>query len=310
MQKLAGKTHPEVPPVPSRANTMAAVVLFHPEGDLLSRLERVLGQVAGLVVVSNDGESAQRLAELDATRVTCLQNATNLGLALGLNQALAHASQAGYRWCLLLDQDTLVDLDLVEGLSAVYTAHPQPHKIGLLAPNYRSPGGSRTAYPTEATWQTLETAVTSGSLLFIDAVKQVGGMREAFFIEGIDIEFSLRLRAAGLQLVASGRPLMTHGAGAAEERRLFGRTVLVGHHSPWRCFMQFRNLTWTLWRYRRLEPHWTRTALVSMLKRYCIVFLFERQRLRKVWAMLRGTFVGFAQALHTDKESGKLPAVK
>jgi hypothetical protein len=74
--------------------------------------------------------------------------------------------------------------------------------------------------------------------------------------------------------------------------------------------MQFRNLTWTMWRYRRQELRWVRVAMLSMLKRYCIVFLFERQRLRKAWAMLRGTFVGFAQAIHSDKEPGKLPAVK
>lgn len=295
---------------PTRANTAAVVVLFHPEGDLLDRLRRVLAQVESLIVVANDAEGSARLDALDADRLTYLQLGHNLGLATALNKGLALAVERGVMWCLLLDQDTIIDPDLVGALADTWEACPGRERVAMLAPNYRSPGGGRLAYPHTPMWQLLETAVTSGSLVAMAAVREVGGMREDFFIEGIDIEFSLRLRAAGLQLVASGRPLMTHGAGAAEERRLFGRTVLVGHHSPWRCFMQFRNLTWTLWRYGRQEPHWTRTALVSMLKRYCIVFLFERQRLRKAWAMLRGTFVGFAQALQTDKEPGKLPAVK
>ena len=296
---------------PSSSNTVAVVVLFHPEGDLVARLQRVLPQVSMLVAISNDGEGPASLAGLDASRLTYLQAAGNIGLAAALNQGLAQAAQRGFVWCLLLDQDTLVDDDLVSGLAESHTACPNRSTVGVLVPNYRSPGAAaRLAYPSDATWQPMETAVTSGSLVALETVRRVGGMREAFFIEGIDLEFSLRVRSAGLQLVASGRPLMTHGAGATEERRLFGRTVLVGHHPSWRCFLQFRNLAWTLRRYGRQEPHWTRVTLVSMLKRLCIVFLFERQRLRKVWAMLSGTFIGLTQASQADSRLDDLPALQ
>jgi len=282
---------------PSHDNTSAVVVLFYPEGDLLGRLKRVLPQVSRLIVLSNDGEGPQRLAGLDTTRITHIQAQGNIGLAAALNQGLSEAAKVEYAWCLLLDQDTEVDADLVAGLAETFLACPTRESVGLLAPNYRSPGGKRLAYPSDKAWQSLETAVTSGSLVAISAVHRAGGMREAFFIEGIDIEFSLRIRAAGLKLIGSGRPLMTHGAGAAEERRLFGRTVLVSHHTPWRCFMQFRNLTWTMWRYRRQEPRWVRAAMLSMVKRFILVLLFERQRFTKAWAMLRGTFAGTAQML-------------
>ncbi len=282
---------------PSHTNAAAVVVLFHPEGDLVGRLQRVLPQVARLIVLSNDGQGSQRLSGLDLAHLTHVQAPGNIGLAAALNQGLNKAAESGFTWCLLLDQDTEVDADLVTGLAETFLACPDRERIGVLAPNYRSPSGQRLAYPADTPWQTLETAVTSGSLVAISSVQRAGPMREAFFIEGIDIEFSLRIRAAGLQLIGSGRPLMTHGAGAAEERRLFGRTVLVSHHTPWRCFMQFRNLTWTMWRYRRQEPRWVRSAMLSMLKRFVLVLLFERQRFSKAWAMLRGTFVGTTQML-------------
>ena len=302
---------PLVAEVPSSSNTAAVVVLFHPEGALVARLQRVQTQVAMLVVISNDGEGHTRLAGLDVARLTHVQASGNIGLAAALNQGLAKAAHHGFAWCLLLDQDTVVDDDLVSGLAEAYTACPSRSKVGVLVPNYRSPGAAaRLAYPSDAIWQYMETAVTSGSLVALETLRRVGGMREAFFIEGIDLEFSLRVRSAGLQLVASGRPLMTHGAGAAEERRLFGRTVLVGHHPPWRCFLQFRNLAWTLRRYGRKEPHWARVTLVSILKRFCITFLFERQRLRKAWAMLSGFTVGLVQASSANNRPGDLPGLK
>jgi GT2 family glycosyltransferase len=296
---------PLVTAKPSQSNTAAVVVLFHPEGELVARLQRVMTQVAMLIVISNDGESHARLSGLDVARLTHVQAAGNIGLAAALNQGLAQAAQRGFTWCLLLDQDTLVDDDLVSGLAEVHTACSSRSTVGVLVPNYRSPGtAARLAYPSDVIWQPMETAVTSGSLVALDAVRCVGDMREAFFIEGIDVEFSLRVRSAGLQLVASGRPLMTHGAGAAEERRLFGRTVLVGHHPPWRCFLQFRNLAWTLRRYGNNEPRWARVTLLSILKRFCIIFLFERQPLRKAWAMVSGFTVGFAQGSSSINRPG------
>jgi|GEM_PF-344944 len=305
-----GSKLPLAAEAPSTLNSAAVVVLFRPEGDLIGRLHRVLSQVAWLVVISNDGGTPDRLAGLDTSKVTHVQANGNIGLAAALNIGLIHAMKRGFIWCLLLDQDTVIDEDFLAGLSDTYGACPCRDLVGILVPNYRSPAGSRLAYPSDVAWQAVETAVTSGSLVAVSALRRVGGMREAFFLEGIDLEFSLRVRAAGLQLVASSRPLMTHGAGAAQERCLFGRTVLVGHHPPWRCFLQFRNLTWTLWRYRRAEPHWTRATLVAMLKRFCIVVVFERQRVQKLWAMLRGTFVGSVQALRRDDGTGDFQAME
>lgn len=282
---------------PTCANTAAVVVLFRPEGDLSGRLRRVQGQVAWLIVVSNDGAGVDRLAELDGRKLTHVLSNGNPGLAVALNAGLRHSRERGFAWCLLVDQDTVVHEDLILGLSEAFTACPYRNKIGLLAPNYRSPGGGRIAYRQDVVWQSVATAVTSGSLLPLAAVEKLGGMREAFFIEGIDIEFCLRLRTAGMHVVATGRALMTHGAGATEERRLFGRTVLVGHHPPWRCFLQYRNLTWILVRYGGTDLRWTGLTFLNMLKRVCLVVLFERQRIEKLWAMLRGALTGVAQAL-------------
>lgn len=292
------------PHVPTVANTAAVVVLFNPDGDLLSRLGRVQNQVTRLFVISNDDRAPGRLVGLDPDRLEVVQNGRNLGLAAALNIGLERARRQGFAWCLLLDQDTVIDPDLLSGLAEVYSAYPEQEKVGVLAPNYRSLGGTRVAYRTDVSWQTLPTVVTSGSLIPLGALERTGGLREVFFIEGIDIEFCLRVRAGGLHVVASGRPLMTHGAGAAEERRLFGRTVLVGNHPPWRCYLQYRNLTWILLRYGCGELRWTGSTVVAMFKRIVLVCLFERERGAKLWAMTRGTFRGIGQALSPDPGAG------
>jgi len=287
---------------PKQVNTAAVVVLFHPEGDLIQRLECLIAQVSMLFIVVNDGLDAKRINTLNQKKIRYIDLGHNLGLASALNRGLSLAIEQGYLWCVVLDQDTIVDGNLLSGLAETWRACPYREHAVMLAPNYRSPSGSRIAYPTNSVWQFVQAPVTSGSLIYTAIIAQVGGMRENFFIEGIDIEFALRLRSFGLQVVASGLPLMTHGAGAAEERRFFGRTITVTHHSPSRYFLQYRNLAWIMRRYRKQESLWCRTAIFSMAKRCCIIILFERQRLHKLWAILNGICVGLMQAQDFGKK--------
>jgi len=167
---------------PSRSNTAGVVVLFNPEGDLSARLSLIISQVSMLTIVSNDGVGFDRLTGLDKARIRHIQALGNIGLAAALNLGITQAVQGGFTWCLLFDQDTVIDIDMLKGLSETYLACPLRDQIGILAPNYRSFSGTRCAYPTNISWQLLETAVTSGSLLSVEVLRRVGGMHEDFLL--------------------------------------------------------------------------------------------------------------------------------
>lgn len=277
---------------PTYENTSAVVVLFHPAEGFCVALRRVQDQVRQLVVVANDRGGSARLGEMDPLKLTYLEMPTNAGLGAALNQGLRHAAATGSRWCLLLDQDTVVDAGLLSGLRAVFDSYPMSQRVGLLVPNYRSRGGARLGLPTAQEWQEVRAAVTSGSLVNMPALRDIGEMREDFFIEGIDTEFCLRLRASGWKIVGSGESLMVHGAGDAQERRLFGRTVLVSHHPAWRCHLQMRNLFWTLARWGSTDVRWTLATFSAVAKRLVLIALFETHRCAKLWAMAKGAAEG------------------
>lgn len=295
---------------PSPLNVGAVIVLFHPEGDLNTRLQRVIDQTSSIVIIANDGLGADRLGPLSFDRIEYLQPTENIGLAAALNWGIESISKKGLDWCLLLDQDTLIDYGFIEGMEGVWKDCPDRKKIAILAPNYRSPTGSKLAYPSHPKWQILVTSVTSGSIISIDFFHQLGGMHEAFFIEGIDIEYSLRVQNAGFLIVASGNALMTHGAGHTEERLFFGRTILISHHDAWRRYMQLRNLTWIIWKYGSRQPCWAAGAIYSTFKQCVAILFFEENRLLKLWAIFSGVFAGssdylFKDSNHTNVERNK-----
>jgi rhamnosyltransferase len=279
---------------PSPLNTAAVVVLYHPEGDLGGRLQRLIGQISLLVIIANDGGDGQRVAAALNGRVGfryVAQN-ENIGLAAALNQGLRLAVESGAQWCLLLDQDTLVEPDLVPALGDTYALCSFRERIAILAPNYQSPLSGKLTYEKAQPYLSADTVITSGSMVRLSILPSVGFMMEPFFIEGIDLEFSLRVRKAGFAIVASGRPLMIHGAGRCDERRLGRRTVLVANHPPWRYYFQFRNVSWILWHYAGFDCKWALKTIVGLGKKLVLILLFERQRIKKICAIATGLFHG------------------
>ena len=270
------------------------IVVYHPEGDFLGRFETVGDEVAHVVFVLNDGLPASRIEAARVSSHSTVFNPSNRGLGCALNQGIAEALGLGFEWVLLLDQDTTVLPGLVEGLANVYDAVAPKGDIGQLVANYRNPLGERVAYDADKLSQEVPTAVTSGSLVPLARVRQVGGMKESFFIEGIDLEFCLRLRSHGYRIYASGKVLMLHGAGQSEPRRFLGRTVLVGHHAPWRVRLQLRNLVWTLLRYGAVDWAWTANTVMAIVKKLVLIVTFEADRTQKCWAALLGMSEGLA----------------
>jgi len=284
---------------PTISNTVAIIVFYHPDGGIGERLRRVQSQVSWLIIVSNDDGACDYLSALDLHGLTYIQNPSNVGVGAALNRGLLEARAMGFAWGLLLDQDSSLDDEFMRVMAQTYAACPVQDKVAIVAANYRSPCGARVAYRTNVSWQNIPAAVTSGSLVRLAVIERVGGMCESYFIEAIDTEFCLRVRAGGMHVIASGRPVMTHGGGTSEERRIFGRTVLVGHHTAPRYFLQYRNLTCTLLHYGRGEPEWMIWTLLAMIKRIILVSLFEGHRLAKLRAMVSGVVAGITLKVGT-----------
>lgn len=279
---------------PARDRTAAVVVTHHPDEGLWARLDRVIPQVGAVIVVDNGPAGVTQLGSVPPG-VIVIPNGRNLGIATALNQGARRAIDLGYSWILTLDQDSVVDGDLVDSLAAIYAMYPQSSKVGLLSANSRSPVSGRVA--RRCPWDSqphLEctTAITSGSLISLAAYTTVGPFRDDFFIEGVDLEYCLRLRRHGYRIISSCRPLMTHAAGAREEVRFLGRTILVANHAPRRYYYLMRNFTRIVRTYFRYEPRWVVAATVGVVKMVVRVALFERDRREKFVALLRGLLDG------------------
>ncbi|MFH0764962.1 MAG: glycosyltransferase [Calditrichota bacterium] len=179
--------------------------------------------------------------------VQYIANAANLGFSCANNQALARA--AG-RYLLILNPDTLLGEDSLEALVAYLESHP---RVGALGPKILTRDGgfdvtSKRGFPTpwvafcrlsglaflfpqtkifgrynllylnpDDAW---EVDALAGSCMLVrrETYQQVGGFDEDFFMFGEDIDWSVRIKAAGWEVHYAPVTKIVHFKGESTRR--------------------------------------------------------------------------------------------
>jgi len=300
-------------PIPSiRLRSGAVVVTFNPPDGLRQRLRAARAEVDRLVIVDNGSDVAVQ-DELDALaadpQVQVLRLGRNLGLAEAQNRGVQALIEAGAQWVLLLDHDSEPEPGMVTAMIAAAERHESPSRIGILAPwvvhhhapvrwrwpsqGSRPPGFFRFLFADSMTAPAqVDFAIASGMLIRREAWAAAGPMRADFFIDGIDTEYCLRVRASGFLVLAVPQARLSHHLGETEQRKLLGVDAFPTHHSPLRHYYIARNRFHVLRAHGRRFPSWVGFEIASASKLAVKVICFERDRPAKLGMMLRGTWDG------------------
>lgn len=236
--------------VPPMRPIHAILITYHPSDRVLNTVRDAAEQADHVIVVDNSStESARNLLTQafapHTDRFTLIFNPVNLGVAAALNIGMRTAQVGKAHWVLTLDQDSRLTSGMVAALIAAWEAMPreQRSQIGVLAPQTVSADktpSENTSAPI-ANWREVETAITSGCMICLEAWQAVGGFNEALFIDYVDHEFCFRLRWNGWRVVQCPDAWLIHRIGNAEHRRLFGREITVNQHPPVRSYYIMRN---------------------------------------------------------------------
>jgi rhamnosyltransferase len=282
-------------PAPDSSNTCAIVITYHPDQELPSRLSRLADQVGRVIVVDNASqECVEQMIHAMPRReaVEVIKNSTNEGIASALNSGLRRAWQLGYQWALTMDQDSVVDAGLIQHGAEIYEMCPFRQHIGLIGANFHLGAtgidlvrSSRTQRP----WFEDATAITSGSLVFLPALKKTGLFRDDFFIDSVDHEFCLRMRARGYRIVIGRKRLMVHPIGEPKVFPLaLGKKVISFDHPPIRRYYHARNRLVLIGNYFPREPQFCIREMMGIATETATILLFEPQKKQKLHAILLG----------------------
>lgn len=248
---------------PVTPHVCAVVVTYIPDIHVLRELLMALSpQVACVQIVDNSPRSDIRvpalLNELNLDNTYLLRLGDNLGIARALNDGVKAAVAMGASHFLLCDQDSLPASDMVAGLlRAQAELLSQGVRLGAIGPTFTDahtgmtfpfqvevPGNVFYSHKCSSSEDYLVdslTLITSGCLIPVEAWASVGPMREDFFIDYVDIEWSYRARAAGFKLFGTAWASMLHRMGDAQLRVWFFGWRKESAYSPLRVYYRVRN---------------------------------------------------------------------
>ena len=256
------------------------VVLYNPTMDDLININSYIDYLDKLYVVDN---SERRLEKELPKKVEYIFNGENLGMAKALNIGVEKAINDGYNWLLTLDQDTTLNKKIFEEVSKVIE-EKDTSDIAIITPWHKTKldkekENNTIDYPLDV--------MTSGNFVNLDIVKKIGNFKEELFIDGIDIEFCLRIKKYGYKIMRLNYVEIEHNLGNIEYHKLFGRTWMCTNHNYLRNYYMARNYRYIKKEYRSIAPEFCDT-LVKYKGIMFKIIMFEKDKYRKIRNIFRG----------------------
>jgi rhamnosyltransferase len=299
----------------NESNAVVAVVVgYYPEAQALQALLEALSpQVASVIVVDNTPDTdvtAQQVARnvQSSTSAFLLQPGSNLGIAKALNLGISKARSQGAKFVLLSDQDSLPEPDMVRVLLDVFAERVgDGMQVGCVSPMYFDLN-TGVAFPfqviapgrrfyrsvaAESAGRCIEvlSCITSGSLIPLDVLKDVGDMRDDLFIDYVDTEWCLRARYRGYRVFGTATTRLNHRLGDGSFRIWAGQWRLYSDYSPLRLYYRFRNFVLLL-RAPYIERWWKLRASWYWLGNLYAYGFWAPRRLRNLPMIAKGLLHG------------------
>ncbi len=183
----------------------------------------------------------------------------NIGIAGGLAIAIPWAVQQGYDFLWTFDQDSTPAPDCLAMLLKAYAQlATDTYAIGMIAPTAIDARTGQSVKPSlflgdrfrgfqpvqpTASYE-CDAPITSGALVWLKTTASVAPPDAGLFIDGIDLDYGLRLRQSGFHNLVVANAKMYHRFGEPFTVTLWGRKKVFQLYSPLRYYYICRNHTY------------------------------------------------------------------
>jgi len=292
------------------------IVTFNPDVDLLVQnlRELMFNELTEIIVINNGAGLELPLDMGEKTHVLNLND--NLGIALAQNKGIELAHELQVDFITFFDQDSKIPEGFLETLVEDWGKLELMYdKLGMVVPAYYDRNLKRVesfaifqgghfnrGFIPENDWQMpVSMPISSGSLVSLKAIEEVGLFRSDYFIDWVDSEYDLRLIQAGFDIVAVNNVVLDHSVGRKEARKFLGRTFYPSNHAPFRLYYYMRNGMWTWKLYGKELPDFWRVYFKTFFGKLFFAVMFEDRKIKRIGYIFKGLLDGIV--VHPKKNS-------
>ena len=266
----------------------AGIVTYNPEINCLQdNIEAIKKQISIIYIIDNDSNNIHEIETLVSNNVKCklIKLNSNKGIAKALNIICQNAYDDGYEWVLTLDQDSVCPSNMIEE----YKKYLELEKCAMLTASIFDRSRNLITTSMEKKYVLVDKCITSGTLMNLNAWKEIGGFDEYIFIDGVDFDICYRINKAKYKIYRINSVILSHEIGKSEYKKIFKWKVIVMHHSPFRKYYIARNNIYLakkgMWNLLR--------GCLKNLKLIVLTLLYEKDKITKVKKIIKGTIDGF-----------------
>lgn len=256
----------------------AVVVLYNPTKEEIENINTYINQVSFMVIMDNSDNDNSLLVQkllFNYPHYKYYSQQKNLGLCNALNIGVQILKEQGCDWALLFDADSKLGSDVLAVYKeAIRKFGKEP--IALFSPVHMFDRSKNHPYKG---YKELDWTMTSGCLFDIEIFIKQNGFFDELFVDGLDMDYCFKSNENGYKVIECGAAVIKHNP--AETKSLFG--FKYGVASPFRYYMQARQLIWCWKRYKR-----NKVFEIYLYKWFKVVFIFPNKR-EYIQEMMKGT---------------------
>lgn len=269
------------------AKIIAIIVVYKPDIVLLKKNIRKLSSQVNNVLIINNSEFIEPGS---FESVYIINNNNNLGIATALNIGIDFAVKKKFDYALLLDQDSTPDDVLVQELERGFHFD---HQIAMAVPQIIYLGTDKRD-SNEFEYEFVDFAITSGSMLNLSLIKQIGYFDDNLFIDCVDFDYCFKIRINNLRIVRVNKAMLYQRLGNMVRYNFAGISVYPTNHNYIRRYYITRNRLYIGVKYFHFNKMFLIKNILRIIYEFLLIMIFERDRLKKISATKRAFLDFFA----------------
>lgn len=261
----------------------AVVTWFNPTKEEINNVNTYLKWIKKLFIIDNSKNNHLKDITYINKKICYIHKPENIGIASALNIGIKECITDNINWLLTMDQDTKMN-DKVFTEVNEYVKNNNINDVAIITPFHntlikKSQKLETVNYPLDV--------MTSGNFVNINIAKKIGYFKEKLFIDGVDIEYCLRIKKNNYKIVQLNNVEIEHNLGNITYHKLLNKQYMCSNHNYIRHYYMTRNYLYIKNKYEYLEPSFCNKLVKKKLLIFKII-MFEKDKIKKIKSIIKG----------------------
>lgn len=274
---------------------VAIVITYFPDAkETVLNIKQYIDYIDKLIIWENTPVNVRSEYKITipeySDKIFFMSTDKNEGIAYPLNRCIEWAIKNNYSHILTMDQDSYWEnfTDFVKNVSILHESENQC----VITPNINHHYNNNNQFSFEK-----ESFITSGTIFPLSVITRIGNFNEALFVEGVDLDYSLRVVENGIKIIALpsshliqnfGNPIQSKNFKFTTSNYSAKRThnIVKNHFLIYRKYKNFM----TQQQKRMIFRSYTTDRLIKIV-------LLEKDKCAKIYAILKGIYLGLTEPI-------------